>query len=322
MTVTTITLATNQRFIDPLTDFGFKHLLGAEPNKEIIIGFLNAIFIGQKEIVDLVFSPTEHAASTNENKKVFFDLMCTGSGGEQFIIEMQRIEHSGFRERCVYYLSRLVSEQLPRGESNWKDQLKEVYLIAVLDFKFRDKDEERFLHDIVLMNRDTGKVFYDKFGFKFLELPNFDKEVNELSSDLDKWFYILKNMSRMEKIPSYLNQGIFKKLFEIAEVSKLTKRQRTLYESNLKAKLDYDASIAWASEEAGEKAKIEGMSEGLKEGRQMGIEEGRQEGRQEGVQEGIYKQKLTMARKQKERGVAINEIAELNDLSVEEIEKL
>jgi len=105
-------------------------------------------------------------------------------------------------------------------------------------------------------------------------------------------------------------------------VSKLTKRQRTLYESNLKAKLDYDASIAWASEEAGEKAKIEGMSEGLKEGRQMGIEEGRQEGRQEGVQEGIYKQKLTMARKQKERGVAINEIAELNDLSVEEIEKL
>lgn len=58
MTVTTIISGTKQRFIDPLTDFGFKHLLGGEPNKEIIIEFLNAIFVGQKKIVDLVFSPT------------------------------------------------------------------------------------------------------------------------------------------------------------------------------------------------------------------------------------------------------------------------
>lgn len=88
MTITTTTSPAIQRFIDPLTDFGFKHLLGAEPNKEIIIEFLNTIFAGQKKIVDLVFSPTEHAASTDENKKVFFDLMCTGSAGEQFVIEM------------------------------------------------------------------------------------------------------------------------------------------------------------------------------------------------------------------------------------------
>lgn len=126
----------------------------------------------------------------------------------------------------------------------------------------------------------------------------------------------------MEKIPLYLNQGIFKKLFKIAEVSKLTKEQRTLYESNLKAKLDYEVSLAWASKEAGEKAKIEGMAEGLQEGIQQGIKEGREEGREEGIQEGIYKQKLTMARKQKQRGVPIEEIAELNDLSIEEIEKL
>lgn len=322
MTVTTIASPAGRRFIDPLTDFGFKYLLGGEPNKEIIIEFLNAIFAGQKNIVDLVFSPTEHAASTDEHKKVFFDLMCTGSGGEQFIIEMQRLEHDGFRDRCIYYLSRLVSEQVPKGKSSWKGGLKEVHLIAVLDFKFRDGNEERFLHDIVLMNKDTGKIFYDRFGFKFLELPNFDKAVNELSSDLDKWFYILKNMSRMEEIPLYLNQGIFKKLFKIAEVSRLTKEQRRLYESNLKAKWDYEYTIAWAKKEAGEKAKIEGMEEGRKEGREEGRKEGRKEGLEKGIQEGIYKQKLATALKQKQQGIPIEEIAEFNELSIEEIEKL
>lgn len=167
---------------------------------------------------------------------------------------------------------------------------------------------------VVLMNKDTGKVFYDKFRFKFLELPNFDKEVNELSSDLDKWFYILKNMSRMEKIPLYLNQGIFKKLFKIAEVSKLTKEQRTLYESNLKAKWDYEHSLAWASKEAGEKAKIEGRREGIEEWIKEGIEKG--------IQEGIYKQKLITTRKQKQQGMSLEQIAEFNELSIEEIEAL
>ncbi|SHF14176.1 Rpn family recombination-promoting nuclease/putative transposase [Pedobacter caeni] len=317
MTITATTSPATQRFIDSLTDFGFKYLLGAEPNKEIIIEFLNTIFAGQKKIVDLVFSPTEHVASTDENKKVFFDLMCTGSAGEQFIIEMQRLEHEGFRERCIYYLSRLVSEQLPKGEADWS-QLKEVYLIAVLDFKFRDKNDERFLHDIVLMNKDTGKVFYDKFGFKFLELPNFDKEVDELSSDLDKWFYILKNMSRMNQIPSPLNEGIFKKLFKIAEVSKLTKEQRTLYESNLKAKLDYECTIAWAKKEAAE----QGMEEGRLEGRLEGRMEGQEEGMKKGIEKGRLDERSVIALELKETGMPIEQISKITKLSIEEIEKL
>lgn len=78
MTITAIASGTSARFIDPLTDFGFKHLLGSEPSKDIMINFLSAIFEGEKEIVDLVFSPTEYAASTNKYKKVYFDLMCTG----------------------------------------------------------------------------------------------------------------------------------------------------------------------------------------------------------------------------------------------------
>ena len=32
------------RYIDPLSDFGFKLLFGSEPNKELLISFLNELF--------------------------------------------------------------------------------------------------------------------------------------------------------------------------------------------------------------------------------------------------------------------------------------
>ena len=35
-----------QRYISPYTDFGFKYIFGSELNKEYLISFLNALFIG------------------------------------------------------------------------------------------------------------------------------------------------------------------------------------------------------------------------------------------------------------------------------------
>ncbi|MFC6101261.1 PD-(D/E)XK nuclease family transposase [Olivibacter domesticus] len=47
------------KFIDPLSDWGFRHYFGSEPNKEILIGFLNDLFEGEKYIEDLEYGPTE-----------------------------------------------------------------------------------------------------------------------------------------------------------------------------------------------------------------------------------------------------------------------
>jgi predicted transposase/invertase (TIGR01784 family) len=144
------------RFIDPLSDFGFKHLFGNEPNKDILIDFLNQLFLGQKEIVDLVYNTTEHAGDSEEFKKIFFDLLCTGTNGEQFIIEMQRAQQHNFGDRAVFYTSRLINEQLPRGADHWNVELKEVYLIAILEFDLKHDKSGRYLHNISLANTDTG----------------------------------------------------------------------------------------------------------------------------------------------------------------------
>ena len=278
------------RFIDPLSDFGFKHLFGNEPKKDILIDFLNQLFKGQKEITDLTYNSTEHAGDSEEFKKIFFDLLCTGSNGEQFIIEMQRAEQRNFSDRAVFYTSRLINEQLPKGKSHWNIELKEVYLIAILEFNFKHNVSDQYLHNVSLTNTDTGEIFYNKLGYKFLELPKFVKTEAELETDLDRWFYLLKHMSHLDKVPSVLNKRVFQKIFKIAEVSNLTKEEKAMYDSNLKAKWDYENSIAFAEEKAEER--------------------------------GEHKKALDIAREFKKMGLTIEDIAKGTGLSIEEIEKL
>jgi predicted transposase/invertase (TIGR01784 family) len=220
---------------------------------------------------------------------VLFDLTCTGADGETFIIEMQRTDQEFFKDRCVFYMSRLISAQLPRGTSNWDVPLKEVYLIGIMEFQFNNINSN-YLHNIALINRDTGKIFYKGMGYKFLELPNFDKKESELITDLDKWFYLLKNLSRLDKIPDFLDKRVFQKIFRIAEMSKMTKEERELYHSDVKAKSDWNAGIRYAEK----KARLEGKLEG----------------------------KFEIAINLKKEGMSAELIAKTTGLSIEEVEKL
>ncbi|WP_262249591.1 Rpn family recombination-promoting nuclease/putative transposase, partial [Parapedobacter soli] len=96
------------KFIDPLTDWGFRHLFGQGPNKEILIEFLNDLFQGEKHIAELEYAPNEHDGDGDEDKRVVFDLHCRGDNGEYFIVEMQRIRQDFFKDRALYYVSRLI----------------------------------------------------------------------------------------------------------------------------------------------------------------------------------------------------------------------
>ena len=69
--------------------------------------------------------------------------------------------------------------------------------------------QDRYFHDIALMEKTSGTVFYNKLGFKFLELPNFVKEAGDLFTDMDKWMYLLKHMSTLNEVPKFLDKRVF-----------------------------------------------------------------------------------------------------------------
>ncbi|MBX3256339.1 MAG: PD-(D/E)XK nuclease family transposase [Chitinophagaceae bacterium] len=224
-------------FIDPLSDFGFKFLLGSEPTKELLIDFLNELFKGKKVIADIVYNRNEHGGPVPQSRRMVFDLTCTGQNGEVFIIEVQRIRQQYFKDRAVYYCSRLIHDQAPKGKE-WDYSLKEVYFIGVMDAVLEDSDPAQCVHYVRMSYARTGREFYKKLGFIFIEIPKFAKAEKELKTGVDKWLFVLKNMSRLKKVPVMLNTRIFTKLFNIAAVSNLTKEQYMKYEKDLMASWD------------------------------------------------------------------------------------
>lgn len=304
------------RYIDPLVDFAFKKIFGSEPNKDLLIDFLNEVFRGQKRIADLTYGKNEHPGATAKEGGAIFDLMCTADNGEQFIIEVQRGSQQYFKERALFYTSRLISGQAPKGNRNkWAYNLKEVYLIALLeDFTVASTPAGEYLHDIALCNRQTGEIFYDKLGYTYIELRNFVKTEDELQTDLDKWLYVLKHLSTMQKLPTYLRKPVFKKLFTIAEYSNLTKEEQMKYDSSMKYKWDNENVLEYAIKKAKE--------EGKQEGKQEGKKEGKEEGKQEGKQEGEHLKAVAIATEMKNDKMPVAQISKFTGLSVEEIEKL
>ncbi|MCO5237858.1 MAG: PD-(D/E)XK nuclease family transposase, partial [Chitinophagaceae bacterium] len=164
-------------------------------------------------------------------------------------------------------------------------ELKEVYFIALMDFSFEKTSSDKYLHRVRLAEEKTGKTFYNKLGFIFLELPDFNLEEKEIKTDLERWMYVLRNMAKMEKIPVILHKKIFQKLFQIAETANLKKEEYMLYE---KALLD-----KWTDYAVRKTAEKKGMEKGMEKGIAKGIAKGIEKGKQEVIGNLIIKMRLS-----------------------------
>ena len=58
------------KYINLLTDFGFKRIFGSEPNKALLIDFLNVILPPEHMIADISYKNNENIKSTSTPKKI------------------------------------------------------------------------------------------------------------------------------------------------------------------------------------------------------------------------------------------------------------
>ncbi|MBM2815970.1 MAG: hypothetical protein HW421_2732 [Ignavibacteria bacterium] len=248
-----------EKYISPFTDYGFKRLFGEEINKDLLLDFLNELLKEEQgQIKDLTYLKTEQLGDTDLDRKAIFDLYCENEKGEKFIVELQKSKQNFFKDRTVYYSTFPIREQAKR--ENWNFELKAVYMIAILDFVFdEDKNEpDKFRYDVKLMDTDTNKVFYNKLKFIYLEMPKFKKSLDELETRFDKWLYVIRNLNLLDRIPDKLREKIFDKLFESAEIAKLTYEQVLSYEGSLKYYRDMKNSLDTAREEGMIEGEIKG----------------------------------------------------------------
>ena len=279
------------RYIDPFTDFGFKRLFGEDCNKELLLDFLNELLHKKEgEIVSITYLKSEQLGRSEEDRKAIFDIHCENDKGEKFIVEMQKTKQTFFKDRTLYYSTfPIVKQSIP---GNWSFELKSVYIIAILDFVFEEdkNDLGKYRYDVMLTDIETHKIFYDKLRFVYLEMPKFTKEVDELHTHFEKWMYVLKNLKRLDNIPNKLRNKIFEKIFEVAEIAKLSNEEYEQYIISLNAYRDYKNSIDTA--------------------------------REEGKAEGKAEKAIEIAKNAKELGLSTEQIQKLTKLTIEEIEKL
>ena len=253
-----------EKYINPFTDYGFKRLFGEEPNKDLLMDFLNELLKDQEgTITELSYLPNEKLPISLGDRKAIFDIYCTNENGEQFIVEMQKAEQKFFKDRTVFYSTFPIQEQARNKDRFWDFQLKSVYTIGILDFEFEESDPGKYRHDVKLTEQETQKVFYDKLTYIYLEMPKFQKTVKELETHFDKWMFVLKNLPKLDRIPVEIKEKIFLKLFETAEISKLKPDEYKQYEASVNAYRD----ILNIKNTAFDKGKIEGRIEGKIEGK-------------------------------------------------------
>ena len=76
-----------------------------------------------------------------------------------------------------------------------------------------------YRYDVMLTDIDTHKIFYKKLMFNYLEMPKFNKRIEDIETRFEKWMYVLKNLKRLDSLPEKLRERIFEKMFAIAEIS-------------------------------------------------------------------------------------------------------
>jgi predicted transposase/invertase (TIGR01784 family) len=276
--------ALKDRYVNPLTDFGFKKLFGTEPNKILLIDFLNQVLPARHQIKELTYLKNEHLGLEDLDRKAIFDLYCTGESGERFIVEIQKAKQNYFKDRSIYYSSFPIQEQAKKGE--WDYRLDPVYTVGILDFIFEDhRADNELLHFVELKNQRC-EVFYDKLKFIYIELPKFRKTETELETHFDKWLFVFRHLSQLQDRPNALQEKVFQKLFEAAEIARFTPKEREIYEDSLKYYRDMKNVVDTAWEE--------------------------------GREEGEYQSRLKMARLMKQAGESPEKIRQYTGLSGDE----
>ena len=282
-------------YINALNDFGFKRTF---MNKEIIIAFLNC-FLGHlvPRIVDVTFRPNEHLGRDADDKRIITDLECTDERGNRFVVEMQRLRQSGFIDRVLVYAGTAITEQARKGERTY--HVDPVYCFSLLDFEPEElKGTDGFYH-VLRFSDPEGRVVLPQATLCFLALSRFEKKLSspeewDALSEQAKWAYALKHSTEFGD-PEFAHvDGIFARLKELCEISKLNDMEKQEYKKSVLEYADVQDAM------------------------RCSFEDGEKEGLQKGMQQGA----LTIAKNMKVLGVPVASIAQYTGLTVEQIDGL
>ena len=309
----------NQVYADLRSDFMFKRAFG---QKHIMIPFLNSI-LKTDRIYDIDYRNVESSGLTKDDRKVYYDIYCHSSDGRDFIVEMQRIGLKYYRDRVLFYATYLIIKQHSEAKQkflatnhnekfNWDYHLYPVYVISIVDFVMEHSaswPKDRFHSHYIIKEEVYNETYSNNLHYIFIELPRFNKLLQNLSDESEKWAYLFQNLSCMNEIPAEFGEN-FADLFDTAKIANFAPDERQKYLEDQKMIYDYQNCIDFAREQ--------GLMEGLAKGEAKGLAKGKAEG----LAEGEKLAKIKTAKNLLKEKVSTDMVCRVTGLAEKDVEKL
>ena len=240
------------KFVDVKNDVAFRKIFGNENRKEVLISFLNAVLLLEKDnkIVNVDILTPYQLPAIKGGKVTIVDVNAKDQNQKTYIVEMQVAEVEGFDKRVLYYASKSYSAQIERGDQYGK--LNPTFFIGILDFEVTQNPSYINRHKIV--DIETSENFIRDIEFNFIELPKFNKIAKELTTIIDQWVYFIKNAENIEVIPENIKDEGLIFAYQDADKHNWTKEELEAYDYVLMREQDDRGRLTLAIKRATERA--------------------------------------------------------------------
>ncbi len=185
-------------------------------------------------------------------KQGILDVLVELNDNSKVNIELQIKMLEAWDKRSLFYLAKMFTEDLRRGEKYHR--LKKCICINIVDFHV---DEEPAYHRVYRLRDKEGHEFSGMFEVHIIELG---KELKG-GTALDDWIRLINAKTKEElNMIRTMNPGILEAIEEVKAMS-LRKGLRALYEAHLKEMRDRMAREDYVRGEGREAGKAEGKAE-------------------------------------------------------------
>jgi predicted transposase/invertase (TIGR01784 family) len=243
---------------DPKVDYAFKHVFGREQSKPALMSLLDAVLqpaAGQKITSLDLLNPFNEKEAIDDKLSVL-DIKARDQSGRQFNVEMQMLGYGAFRQRVLYYWSKLYQAQLKDGDDYLI--LRPTIAVCFVDTPLFSAIADYHL-TFELRERHHHTLFTDQTAVHILELAKFNKSVEELATSLDRWLFFLRHAEELDvdALPDSLDAPEIRWAMEDLIMISQDDRERELYESRLKMRRDVNTALAEKLEEGREEGRME-----------------------------------------------------------------
>ena len=304
-----------RRYVDILSDAGFKAVFGDQRNKDVLIDLINIVLPPHRKVADITYSTTEIPGFALSTKSVRLDLRCTAADNTTFIVEVQCYRQDRLFRRCVEYAAKVYDAGSTKGDGQLYD-IPPVFFICLLEgcAEVADRSDplwrDRFISEYTFREKVSLDVPDETIFCIFVELNRFDRELKDCRSVTEQWLYSLKRVGTLDRIPDELKSEMFERLFRACEIARFDKEQKLKYESDMITERDEKNIINTAIR----LGKDQWFAEGLAEGEAKGLAEGKAKGRAE--------ERIAIAGTLKQQGFPAATIAAATGMTEDEIESL